>query len=337
MKRNGNLFAQVFSEENLYQAYLDARRGKRHKRACHQFEKSLGANLESLGERLRDGSYCPGPYFQFVVHEPKERIIHAPSFKDCVVQHAIYREIYPIFNRTFIDTSFACRVGMGTRKASEYTQQALQAHDGDSYTLKLDVRKFFYRIDRTILRRLIERKIKDAALVEVMMMFAADDGPVGIPIGNLLSQIYALIYLNPVDHFIKRQLKTGHYVRYVDDMLLVGLTRQQCLDHREAIIAFLADNLNLELSKSTIQKVKRGVNFVGYRTWRSCKFIRKHSLYKFRKAVKAGDTPAVISLLGHARHTNSLQRLLTTAKEIDHALYCTLPESHRRIHHPQAQ
>lgn len=337
MKRHGNLFAQVFSEENLYQAYLDARRGKRHKRACHQFEKSLGANLESLAERLRDGSYRPGPYFQFVVHEPKERIIHAPSFKDCVVQHAIYREIYPIFNRTFIDTSFACRIGMGTHKASEYTQKALQAHDGDSYTLKLDVRKFFYRIDRAILQRLIERKIKDTALVEVMMMFAADDGPVGIPIGNLLSQIYALIYLNPVDHFIKRQLKTGHYVRYVDDMLLVGLTRQQCLDHREAIIAFLADNLNLELSKSTIQKVKRGVNFVGYRTWRSCKFIRKHSLYKFRKAVKAGDTPAVISLLGHARHTNSLQRLLTTAKEIDHALYCKLPESHRRIHDPQAQ
>ena len=329
MKRSGQLFDKIFSKENLYFAYLDARRGKRKKRACFEFETNLGANLISLYKELQNDKYKPKPYFKFIIHEPKERIIHAPAFRDVVVQHAIYRIIYNIFNRTFISTSFACRTGYGTHRASDYTQKALRAYNEDLYTLKLDIRKFFYSINRDILRALIERKIKDKRLIDVMVLFTEKDGSLGIPIGNLLSQIYALIYLNPADHFVKRVLKVKHYVRYVDDFILIGLTRDKCLKYKARIIEFLRENLQLELSKSTIQKIKRGVNFVGYRTWQNRRIIRKYSLYKFRRMVKKGKQESTVSLLGHAKRTNSLPYMLQIIKESPNAKDIQLPKSYR--------
>lgn len=332
MKRIGNLFNTVFSKENLYLAYLDARRGKRKKRACFEFERNLGAEIDVLYQQIHNRTYRPQPYFKFTVYEPKERIIYAPAFKDIVVQHAIYRAIYFIFNRTFINTSFACRIGYGTHKASDYTQNALRQYDSDLYTLKLDIRKFFYSINRSILRDLIELKIKDERLVDIMMLFAKMDSPVGIPIGNLLSQIYALIYLNPLDHFAKRVLKIKHYVRYVDDFILFGLTRDGCLEYRTRIVKFIKDKLKLELSKSTIQKIKRGINFVGYRTWKTKRFIRKYSLYKFKKVIKKGKQESIVSLLGHAKRTHSLFYMLNTLKEADNAKNIQIPQVYRQIY-----
>jgi len=109
LKRLGNLFQVAFTEDNLYQAFLDARKGKRKAKSCFDFERNMGANLTDLYNELHSGIYKPRAYHKFLVHEPKERIIHAPHFRDTVVQHAIYRVIYPIFDRTFISTSFACR------------------------------------------------------------------------------------------------------------------------------------------------------------------------------------------------------------------------------------
>ncbi|TSA56662.1 hypothetical protein D4R42_03100 [bacterium] len=331
MKRIGSLFDVVFSRENLYSAYLDARRGKRKKRACFQFEIELGANLANLYEEIYSANYKPMPYFKFIIYEPKERIIHAPAFRDIVVQHAIYRVVYPIFDKTFIDTSFACRLGYGTHRASNYTQGALRACRDEDYILKLDIKKFFYSIDREILRRQIERKIKDKRLVDIMMLFAEKDEPIGIPIGNLLSQIYALIYLNPLDHFIKRVLKVTHYVRYVDDFILIGLSRDKCLEYKSLIVDFLKNELGLELSKSTIQKVKRGVNFVGYRTWKNKRLIRKYSLYKFKRSVKQEKQASAVSLLGHAKQTNSLNYMLKIIKDSSIGKGIVLPKSYRRL------
>lgn len=332
MKRHGNLFNEIFTRENLHQAFLDARKGKRKKRACFDFETALGRNLEMLYQEIHSGTYRPRPYYTFKVYEPKERIIHAPAFRDIVVQHAIYRIIYPLFNKTFIDQSFACRNGMGTHRASDYTQRALRKCDPDSYTLKLDIRKFFHSIDRSILNWLLERKIKDQRLVDLMMLYAECDGPAGIPIGNLLSQLYALVYLNPLDHYVKRILGVKNYVRYVDDFILFGLTREQCLEYRERIIIYLDKALRLTLSKSTIQKVRRGVNFVGYRTWRHKRFIRKFSLYRFKKALRTGNARSIASILGHACRTNSLPHMLRLIKESSNGQNIPLPKSLGRIH-----
>ena len=336
MKRYGNMFDSTFNRENLNPAYMDARRGKRKKRACFEFEKNLGNNLNDLHKEIHSGEYRPMPYFKFTVYEPKERVIYAPAFRDIVVQHAIYRIIYPVFDKTFINSSFACRKGFGTHKASDYTQQALRGCAGDAYTLKLDIRKFFYSIDRAVLRKLIEQKIKDQRLVDMMMVFAHIDEPKGIPIGNLLSQIYALIYLNPLDHFIKRNLMVKKYVRYVDDFILIGITRDQCLEYKRKIVQFLADELGLVLSKSTIAKVKSGLNFVGYRTWRSRRVIRKFSLYKFKRKVKERHWQAVVSLLGHAKNTNSIPCMMGILREAVHAKNFKLPKNYRQIYNAYA-
>lgn len=330
MKRIGHLYEQAFTPENLLAAYHDAARHKRGKRACFEFSRRLGSNLDELHLRLHDGTYRPKPYHTFMVYEPKPRKISAPAFSDLVVQHAIYRVIYPIFNRTFIDQSFACRPGFGTHAAADYAQTALRACPQDSYTLKLDVRKFFYRIDRGILRAQIERKIKDSRFVDVVMLFAEHGDPAGIPIGNLLSQLFALIYLTPLDEFIKRRLGVSRYCRYVDDFVLFGLSRQEALDHKACIEAFLHSELNLQLSKWTLAPVGRGVNFVGYRTWRTKRFIRKHSLHRFTRAARAGRLDSVVSILGHARRTWSLRYLTNQLKEHHHALHHQLPQIYRR-------
>jgi RNA-directed DNA polymerase len=337
MKRHGHLFERAFSTEDLYAAYLDARKSKRATRSCFAFERRLGAALAELHQALHAGTYAPLPYNTFRVYEPKPRLIHAPAFCDRVVQHAIYRVIRPIFDASFIDQSFACRPGRGTHAAADYVQAALQQAPRDSYLLQLDIRKFYYSIDRTILRGLIEHKLKDARLVDVMMLFADGGGPVGVPIGNLLSQIYALVYLNPLDHYIKRELKVRHYTRYVDDFVLIGISREQALAARAEIVDFLAARLHLALSKSTIARVTRGSNFVGYRTWASRRFVRTHALYTFRRAATRDRLESVVSSLGHARRTASRGHMLRHLEKNHADLYRRLPQSLGPVQHLPAR
>ncbi len=326
MKRVGYLFDQAFTMENMYLAYIDASQNKHGKRACFQFTRRLGRNLERLHTELHNGSYRPQPYYTFMVYEPKPRRIFAPSFSDLVVQHAIYRIIYPIFNKTFIDQSYACRKGKGTHAAADYAQAALQASPPNSYNLKMDIRKFFYRINRDSLRAMIERKIKDKRFVDIMMLFADHGEPVGIPIGNLLSQIYALIYMNGVDHFIKRELKASRYCRYVDDFVIFGISYETAITSLNRIIEYIG-NIGLELSKYSITLIKRGINFVGYRTWASKRFVRKHSLFTFRRALRLGKIDSAVSILGHAKRTHSLKYLIITLKEKYHDLQ--IPKAYR--------
>jgi len=331
MKRSGNLFDKTFSYDNMYSAYISARRGKRKKRACFDFEVNVESNIKKIICEIYNKTYSPEKYFKFMVYEPKPRIIYAPAFKDVIIQHAIYNIIYPIFDKAFISTSFACRIGYGTHAASRYLQNSLRESNPNDYTLKLDIKKFFYSIDREILRRLIEKKIKDKKIVDIMMLFAKNDESIGIPIGNLLSQIYALIYLNPIDHFIKRILCVKKYVRYVDDMVLIGLTFDQCFEYRKIITDFICKNLNLSLSKSSIHKVSKGVNFVGYRTWRTKKFIRKYSLYKFFRKAKKENLQSIVSILGHAKQSDSLPYLLHWLKANNPKMLNDLPLNYRRI------
>lgn len=333
MKRKGGLYNSITTNDALWSGYIDAKKSKAARRACLEFEKNIGTELQQLATELSTGHYNPKPYLTFEIREPKKRIIHAPAFRDCVVQHAVYKAVMPIYEQTFIDQSFACRIGKGTHKAADYAQAALRHSDDDSYVLQLDIRKFFYSIDRTILEQLLRKKIKDEKLIKLMMSFAVHNDQKGIPIGNLLSQMFALIYLNPLDHFVTRELKPrSGYCRYVDDFILFGLTRTEALDHKTRIINFLETELNLELSKSRIAKTSKGVNFCGYRTWRSARFVRKHSIYKARKAVRLNKLDSLVSHLSHAAETHSLQHLLNYTEANNVELYHQLPKSYQSKH-----
>jgi RNA-directed DNA polymerase len=330
MKRIGYLFEKAFTKENLYNAFLDAQKNKRNKIDCYNFEMNLFYNIDTLYNEIHNNNYYVSKYKTFKVYEPKERKIYAPIFRDLVVQHAIYRIIYPIFDKTFIFTSYACRKNKGVHKASNYTQQSMRKYNKEKYFVQLDIKKYFHSIDRLILKRLLEKKIKDKRFINIMMQFTEMETLTGIPIGCLLSQLYALIFLNPLDHYIKRVLKVKHYVRYVDDFLLIGITKTECFEFKKLIINFLRNNFNLELSKCLISKIKKGINFVGYRTWQNKRFIRKYSLFKFRKLVIKGKQHSVASLLGHAKNTNSLIYLFKIIKENNNDI--EIPKNYRQLY-----
>lgn len=304
--RHGGLFEKFTTLESLYEAYLRARKGKRKKPAVEEFERGLGANLALLRNELVNGTYTPMGYKVFWVRDPKPRLIYAPHFRDVVVQHAIYREMYWIFDRAFCFDAYGCRVGKGNHRAADQAQRFLRSSPDGSYTLQLDIRKFFYSIDRAILMRQIRRKIKCELTLELVSLFADYPDARGVPIGNLLSQLFSSIYLHDLDEFVKRELRVKRYVRYVDDSVLFGITLDEARDYKERIACFLRAQLGLELSRWTVQKVERGVNFVGFRTWRRTRFIRKRSLYRFSRSIKKKEgLDAIVSLLGHARHTAS--------------------------------
>ena len=202
MKRVGQLFQLIANQASLMAAYESARGGKRNHRACFQFSRYLGVNLSDLERELLDGSYRPHDCNRFWVFDGrKQRLIEAPAFRDLVVQHAAYAVVGPLFERRYIDTSFACRKGKGTHQAADWMQRAIQSAPRTAWVLHVDVRKFFYSIDREVLAVLVRRVIKCPQTLALLDQFMHRDAPTGIPIGNLLSQTYANLYLNSLDQF----------------------------------------------------------------------------------------------------------------------------------------
>jgi Retron-type reverse transcriptase len=294
----------IASEEALYQAFLDARKGKRNRGPVERYERNLGANLIATRQALLDGSYRPRPTRQFMVQHPKPRVIDAPAFYDSVVQHSIYRAVYPAFDRGFIHDNYGCRIGKGTHRAADQLQRFMRQCEGEEYYLQLDIRKFYYSINHDLLRERVARKVSDPRVVGLMMQLVGG-GSTGLFIGNLLSQLFGLIYLDRMDHHIKRHLRIKRYLRYVDDFVLVGLTLAEAQELKAHLEQWLADNLQLELSKWRIAKVKQGINFVGFRTWRSTRFVRRRSMSNFSKALRAEKIDSVRSILANAKHTAS--------------------------------
>lgn len=330
MKRYGNLFSKTFSEESLYSAYVSASKGKKKTKSYLDFSANLGSEIYSLRNEILSGVYKLRPYRKLQIKTPKIRDILAPHFRDVVVQHAIYNTIYPIFNKSFIHTSYACRKFKGTHAASNYAYKSMRESDKNLYTIHLDVKKYFNSIDRKILIKLLENKIKDDRLLNIMKLFCTTSlGDTGIPLGNLLSQLYALIYLNPVDHYIKRVLKIEKYVRYVDDMVLIGLDRKEALNAKKCITLFLGTQLHLSLSKWSLKRVKDGINFVGYKTWKTHRLIRKYSLQKFRKAVLKEKDEIAWSIIAHAQKTNSIKNMRSIII-LNTRMVKNLPNSHKR-------
>lgn len=336
MKRVGNLYAQICTPQALMAAWRKAQEEKRHTYGYFGFSRRLGRNIHHLSRTLSDGSYRPAPCKRFIVRDrAKPRLIEAPAFRDLVVQHAVYAVLTPIVERHFIDTSFACRIGRGTHEAADWLQDAMREAPRDAWLLHVDVRKFFYRICRKTLRWRYRRWIKDVRFVDLIMQFAERPEESGVPIGNLLSQVSANVTLDSLDHFCKRDLGLRHYGRYMDDSIMIVASRRHGEEVLDAITGHLAQ-MRLEISHYRLQPIRRGANFVGFRTWRETRFIRKHCLREYRRDIRAGRIESATSRLGHARKTHSLQYMLHYAKDHNHDLYRRLPQSLLAAHHRHA-
>lgn len=305
-KRIGNLYNEVISVNHLVEIYSRAKIGKCRRASKMNFELDFTTNILKMHNALKTNNYKPQPYNYFVLNTFKKREIYAPQFQDIIIQHAILDIIEPIFDKTLIEETHGCRKGHGIHTASNYVQKCMRKCDDNDYYLQLDIKKYFYSIDRDILKKLIEKKIKDKVLVNLICEYAnIENVKSGVPIGNLLSQFFGLIYLSPLDHFIKRELKQKYYCRYVDDFIILGLKKYEIKSILSKIINFLSKELNLSLSKVKANKIKHGINFVGYRTWKHFRLVRKFCLKNFKRKVKNNKLLSVISMLGHSLRTSS--------------------------------
>lgn len=288
MKRFGNLYSQIYAWDNLVAAYQKARIGKRYKSDVLRFSLNLEEELCNIQNHLIWGTYQPGDYHMFKVYEPKERDVMALPFKDRVVQHALVNVIEPLFNRSFIYDSFACRTGKGTQRGMLRAQEFIRRAGPGCWILKADVKKFFDNIDHTILKRLLAKKIKCHKTLWLCRQYIDKrGGNIGIPIGNLTSQLYANIYLNQLDHHIKDVLGVKWYIRYMDDFIIVCKSKEEAQKLKTHLAGWLWENLRLELnSKTQVFPERQGVNFLGYRIWYNGIKLRHTTIRRLKRKIK---------------------------------------------------
>lgn len=317
------LFDKITDFENLFAAYVKARRCKRYHQEVLRFSSRLEDELIAIQDKLIGGTYRTGSYYRFVIYEPKRREIAALPFRDRVVHHALCNVIEPLFERKFVHDSYGCRIRKGTHAGSErlieFLRRAQRAW-GKVYCLKGDIEKFFPSVDHDALKDMIRRTIRcrwTLHLIDGIIDSTPD--PRGMPIGNLTSQLFANVYLNELDHFVKEKLCVRFYVRYMDDFILIHPAKERLHVWRESIAMFLHESLRLNLnSKTSVFPISRGVDFLGYRTWPTHRLLRKRSVVSMRRKLKAlaerygtGEVsldtiqPIIASWLGHAKHAES--------------------------------
>ncbi|MBN1148459.1 MAG: hypothetical protein JXA78_14460, partial [Anaerolineales bacterium] len=302
------------------------------------FEYRLEDNLLALQAELSSFDYHPGPYHSFYIHEPKRRLISAAPFRDRVVHHALCNLIEPIFERAFIADSYANRLGKGVHRALARAQGFARRF---RYVLQCDVVQFFPSIDHQILYSILARKLDDPGVLWLaarilesgvgvlsdlyqMVHFPGDDlfaalRPRGLPIGNLTSQFWANVYLNPFDHFVKRELRCPAYLRYVDDVLLFSSDKAELCEWKALIQQRLA-GLRLTIHPGAHPRpVQEGFPFLGFVLYPNRRRLkgRKRVYYqrKLRALLKAygrGEIPlervnaSVLGWVNHARYGNTV-------------------------------
>ncbi|OGH84461.1 MAG: hypothetical protein A2261_00290, partial [Candidatus Magasanikbacteria bacterium RIFOXYA2_FULL_44_8] len=278
--------------ENLLSAWLEFIVGKKNKKDVRFFHRDLMDNIISLHTDLKSGTYHHGDYESFFVNDPKRRHIHKASVRDRLVHHAIYRILYPFFERTFIGDSYSCRVDKGTHRAIERFRAVVykvgQNHTRTCWILKCDIRKFFASIDHKILLGILSEYIPDKDIMcllgEVVGSYETDrdssspfglarndsccgDGRrFGLPLGNLTSQLFANVYMNVFDQFVKHKLKVKNYIRYADDFVFLSEDKLWLENLIPQIQNFLSKELKLTLhpDKLFLQTIASGVDFLGW-------------------------------------------------------------------------
>ena len=298
-------FTQIIHWENLLHAYRKAGRGKRGRISAACFEHQLADHLLELEEELKSRSYQPGPYQHFYIHDPKQRKISAAPFRDRVVHHALCNIIEPWFERRFIFDSYANRVGKGTHRALDRLQQFARHY---RYVLRLDIVKHFPSIDHAILLEILARTIRDddvlwlvdkiiASGVGVlddeyaMYWFPGDDllaitRPRGLPIGNLTSQFWSNCYLDPFDHFIKRELRCQAYLRYVDDFALFSDSKLELWRWKQTIIERLATLRLTAHPQAEVTPVRHGIPWLGFIVYPTHRRIKARNVRNFSRRLR---------------------------------------------------
>ncbi|UHQ21934.1 reverse transcriptase [Lysobacter sp. 5GHs7-4] len=307
----------------LYDAWRDARRGKKPSRNQLAFDARWADGLLQLQRELNAGGWRPRRSTCFIATRPKAREIHAPHFADRVVHHWLVPQLEAIWERRFIHDSYANRRGKGSHAAVRRLQQfvrEIQTGQGGGYYLQLDIHNFFNSIHRATLYGLLKPVMERAQLPLVarrathallrrppraagVVLRATDEEAAqvpahkrlanaptgcGLPIGNLSSQFFANVYLDALDQFVKHELKAKRYLRYVDDFVIVHHDRHQLAAWRDQIEAFLAKRLRLSLkADQKLRPLADGIDFLGYVVRPTHTLVRPRVLAHAREALAA--------------------------------------------------
>ena len=288
-----NEFDKYLTYENLMKAHIESRKSKCRKPEIIRFNLRQEEYIMWLYNELKNETYKHGGYKEFYVTEPKLRKIEKSRYIDRIVHRWLVDNfLQRAFVSQFIYSSFACIKDKGMHKAAFYVQKCMKSAKmkwGDYYILKTDVAKYFNNIDKQILLNILKRKIKDKKLIWLINeILYAQPREKGIEIGNYTSQVFANIYLNEVDQYIKHELKIKYYARYLDDSILILHTKQEARFALEKIRTFLKEKLKLELnSKTQIFKGKQGVNFCGYKINQYRLKLRNKGKRKLKDKVKS--------------------------------------------------
>ena len=319
----------------MFSAWDEFKQGKRRRMDILQFEKNLEQEIFKLHRHLKNKAYVHDPYADFYIHDPKRRHVHKATVRDRILHHTVFKILNPIYEPTFIARSFSCRIGKGTHKgilAMEYMIGKISKNNTHScYVLKCDIRKFFDTIDHGVLLGILRRKIKDDEttwlLEKIVGSFTSGYAdlfsPKGVPIGNLTSQLFANVYMNEFDQFMKHELKVEYYARYTDDFIVVSDDEGYLENLIGRISLFLRSSLKLALhpGKVSITKYGQGVDFLGYvafphhkqirkRTWRRIlrKFEERISMHKNGSITKENLDQTIQSYLGVLSHGDSYRK-----------------------------
>lgn len=317
-------YEDIISIGNLLDAWQEFLRGKRNRTDVQEFQKYLMHHVVSLHADLVAGTYQHGGYHHFKVADPKPRDIHKASVRDRLVHHALYRQLYPFFDRTFIPDSYSCRKEKGTHRAiNTFRHYSRKEGSNDTrivWVLKCDIRKFFASIDQQKLLEIIVTYIPDeriTALVENIVR-SFDSGVVGkgLPLGNLTSQLLVNIYMNEFDQFAKHTLKAKRYIRYADDFVFLSTDRAWLESLLPRISVFLKERLALELhpQKVSISTVASGVDFLGWVHFPDHRVLRTVTKRRMLKAIVRNSKRKVKSsyqgMLSHG-NAHKLSKLIS--------------------------
>lgn len=285
MKTHKNLFENVHDFRNLNNAYMKARRGKSDRPEVAKFTYYLEQELFNIQKQLTEGNFKTGKYRNFTIFEPKKREISALPFRDRVVHHAICNIIEPIFERTFIYDSFACREKKGTHAGVKRLQKFIIKNQ-NCYVLKADISKYFKTVNKDILKELLRRKIADKQVLNLLDNIV-ESSENGIPIGNLTSQLFANIYLSQIDYYVKFELRIKYYVRYMDDFIIIDYSKKNLSVIKDKIIQRLSLlKLSISQRKTNIFPASDSVDFLGYKIFHNHLLVRKNTVKIFLGRVK---------------------------------------------------
>ncbi|MCE9585388.1 reverse transcriptase/maturase family protein [Candidatus Nomurabacteria bacterium] len=311
---HSDLFYHIISTSNLLSAWREFRRGKNKKTDIQKFEFNLEKNILDIHFSLRRKTYINEPYVPFYVCDPKIRHIHKAQVRDRVVHQAVFRQLYKIYDPSFIYDSYACRFNKGTHAGVERLESFLRKetknYKNNAWVLKCDISKFFDSIDHEILKKILFEKIECLEtkwlLENIIKSFEKLEGK-GLPLGNVTSQLFANVYMNVFDQFMKHVLKVKYYARYCDDFVCVSKDKYFLELLLPKISEFLEEKLKLKLhpKKVEIRKVSQGVDFLGYVVLTHYKVLRtstkKRILRKVKQNLFKESKFSYLGILSHCR------------------------------------